>query len=78
MIRRSTEVRLAYHLRRRAAGFLPDMPDYTTRLSRRTKEWRLSRLLSGWPALLEDDDAAATPPALVEEPVALLAYRRAA
>lgn len=77
MVRRPTEARLMCHLRRRAAGFLPDMPDYTTRLSRRTKEWRLSRLLSGWPALVEDD-AAETPPGLVEEPLLLLEYRRAA
>lgn len=68
MPRRPTEARLMYHLRRRAAGFQPDIPDYTTRLSRRTKEWRLARLLSGWPTLVEDDfvEAAA---GLVEEPV---------
>lgn len=62
-------------LSRRSFGFLPDMPDYTNRLSRRTKEWRLSRLLSGWPALIEETDA--VPPTLrAEEP--LPAYQRAA
>lgn len=77
MVRRPAEAQLMKKLGRRFSGVLPDMPDYTNRLSRRTKEWRLARLLSGWPALV-DDDAPAAPLGLLEEPVALLEYRRAA
>lgn len=77
MTRRPTEAQLMYHLRRRSSGFLPDMPDFTNRLGRRYKEWRLARLLSGWPALVEDDDME-TPPGRVQEPLAVLTYGQAA
>lgn len=68
MIRRLTEAQLMQKLGRRFSGVLPDMPDYTTRLSCRYKEWRLARLLSGWPALVEDDFEE-TEVGLVEEPI---------
>lgn len=53
------------------------LPDYTSRLSRRRKEWRFSRLLSGWPMLI-DEAPEQLPETQVAEPLAPYAYRRAA
>ncbi|RTQ46245.1 hypothetical protein EJV47_22205 [Hymenobacter gummosus] len=64
-------------LGRRAVSPLMDLPDYTNRLGRRTKEHRLCRLLSGWPAWVEEEVEEA-PFGRVEEPVVAYATRRAA
>jgi hypothetical protein len=77
MVRRLNEARLMKKLGHRALSPLIDLPDYSNRLGCRTKEYRLARLLSGWPALVEEDHLPAGL-GLVEEPVVPLTLRRAA
>ncbi|GAB3839044.1 hypothetical protein [Hymenobacter jeollabukensis] len=73
MTRRPLEARLTKALGRRSAGPL-DLPDYASRRCRRTKEYRLARLLSGWPALIEEEPMTGLNP----EPMELPALREAA
>jgi hypothetical protein len=74
MSRRQLEARLARIISRRFMGGPLDLPNYASRRSRRHQEWRLARLLSGGPALV--DEAATEAPALAS--VELLLYRGAA